>query len=343
MFLLLALVTFGLAAWLTSRFCRPESRLHILDHPNERSLHTNPTPRTGGIAIVSAVLISGAIAVSFFGHDYARLTWLAAAVLIVASVSFVDDRLRLAPGMRLGAHIVAAIVIVIGGFVLRDAALPGWAWPLPAVIAVPITLLYVVWMLNLYNFMDGMDGFAGGMAVCGFGTFAVLGWMSGAELFAVLNLIVAAGALGFLLFNFPPARIFMGDVGSSTLGLLAGAFSLWGAEQGVFPFWVAALVFSPFIVDATVTLGRRLLRRERVWEAHKTHYYQRLVQLGWGHRKTVLWEYGLMALCGFSAVLASRLPAIGQWLTILGWVTVYLLLMVLTSVMESRQQAVERP
>ena len=97
----------------------------------------------------------------------------------------------------------------------------------------------------------------------------------------------------------------MGDVGSSTLGLLAAAFSLWGARDGVFPFWVAILVFSPFIADASVTLVRRLLRGEKIWQAHKTHYYQKLVQAGWGHRKTVLVEYAIMIGCGITALLSQ--------------------------------------
>ena len=115
----------------------------------------------------------------------------------------------------------------------------------------------------------------------------------------------------------------MGDTGSSLLGLLAGGLSMWGAREGVFPFWVALLVFSPFIVDATVTLLRRLGRGERVWQAHKSHYYQRLVQSGWGHRKTVLYEYVLMLACGLSALLAQQLNLQGQVALILFWCLVY--------------------
>jgi UDP-N-acetylmuramyl pentapeptide phosphotransferase/UDP-N-acetylglucosamine-1-phosphate transferase len=175
--------------------------------------------------------------------------------------------------------------------------------------------------------MDGMDGFAGGMALIGFGTFGVFGLLDGHLLFATVSLSLAAAAAGFLLFNFPPARIFMGDTGSATLGLLAGGLSLWGAREGLFPFWAALVVFSPFIVDATVTLLRRLLRRERVWQAHKTHYYQRLVQSGWGHRRTVLAEYALMAACSGSVLLARGADPMGQWALIGAWTAVYLVLM----------------
>jgi hypothetical protein len=143
----------------------------------------------------------------------------------------------------------------------------------------------------------------------------------------------------YLLFNFPPARIFMGDAGSSLLGFLAAGLSLWGSVEGIFPLWIAVLVFSPFIVDATVTLGRRLWRRERVWEAHKSHCYQRLVQLGWGHRKTVLWEYLLMMLCSISAVAALYLAPAHQWLLLVSWIFVYVILIALVSRLEGRARS----
>ena len=192
-------------------------------------------------------------------------------------------------------------------------------------------------MINLYNFMDGMDGFAGGMAVSGFGAFAILGWMAGHDAFMAINLVISAAAAGFLIFNFPPARIFMGDIGSSVLGLLAASLSLWGARDGVFPFWIAVLVFSPFIVDATVTLIRRLLRREKIWQAHKTHYYQTLVQAGWGHRKTVLLEYAIMLGCGVTALWGVRAPEKLQAAILAGWTLFYFLFFFRVSRLASRR------
>jgi UDP-N-acetylmuramyl pentapeptide phosphotransferase/UDP-N-acetylglucosamine-1-phosphate transferase len=186
-----------------------------------------------------------------------------------------------------------------------------------------LTVLYVVWMVNLYNFMDGMDGFAGGMALFGFAALAILGWRAGDPAFALTAACIAAAAAGFLTSNFPPARIFLGDVGSSTLGLLAAGLSLWGASAGRFPLWVAGLAFSPFIVDATWTLARRISRGERVWEAHRTHHYQRLVLAGWGHRKTVLRGYVLMAAVAACAVAAPGLSPPQQWLLLLAWAAIY--------------------
>jgi len=164
------------------------------------------------------------------------------------------------------------------------------------------------------------------MAVFGFGTLAALGYLGGDAAFAGANVVVACAATGFLLFNFPPARIFMGDVGSSTLGFLAAAFSLWGSREGLFPLWVAGLVFAPFVVDATVTLARRALAGERLWQAHRSHYYQRLVRLGWGHRRTVLAEYALMLGSAVSAVVVVRVGPSVQGLLLAGWASVYALL-----------------
>ncbi len=128
----------------------------------------------------------------------------------------------------------------------------------------------------------------------------------------------------------------MGDAGSSLLGFLAASLSLWASVEGIFPLWIAVLVFSPFIVDATVTLGRRLWRRERVWEAHKSHCYQRLVQHGWGHRKTVLWEYLLMMLCSISAVVTLYLAPTYQWWLLMSWIFVYVILIAWVNWLEGR-------
>jgi UDP-N-acetylmuramyl pentapeptide phosphotransferase/UDP-N-acetylglucosamine-1-phosphate transferase len=319
-------VAFVVSALLTRRFCDPASRLHLLDHPNERSLHTRPTPRTGGVAILAGLL--SAALFGWIGPGGPTLDFgLVVGVALLAVLSFLDDRYGLPVGVRLPGHLAASALLVFGGLSLPALSLPGWEWPWPTWIGTSFSLLFLIWMVNLYNFMDGMDGFAAGMAVIGYGTFALLGYLAGNQSFILLSLVVAAAAGGFLLFNFPPARIFMGDTGSSVLGLLAGGLSIWGVRDGVFPFWVALLVFSPFIVDATATLLRRLRRGERVWEAHKTHYYQRLVQSGWGHRKTVLSEYALMLACGFSALLAQRLEAGGQGAVILFWCLAYPALM----------------
>lgn len=321
---LVTILTLGVAAWLARAFAHPKSSLHILDYPNERSLHSSPTPRTGGVAIVIAIIVGGALLQALTTEDSTReLPWLGAAAAMVSVVSYLDDRRPFPVVYRLMTHVFAAGLLVAGGLAAQVLRVPGADFAMPGWLAAVSTVLFVVWMTNLYNFMDGMDGFAGGMAVFGFGVLAVLGGWAGNELFASLNLVVAAAAGGFLLLNFPPARIFMGDTGSSTLGFLAAGMTLWADNSGVAPLWISVLIFLPFISDATVTLVRRLMRGERVWEAHRTHFYQRLVQLGWGHRKTVLVEYGLMALCAVAALAAVGAAEWLQWIILVSVLLIY--------------------
>jgi UDP-N-acetylmuramyl pentapeptide phosphotransferase/UDP-N-acetylglucosamine-1-phosphate transferase len=162
--------------------------------------------------------------------------------------------------------------------------------------------LALAWLTNLYNFMDGSDGLAGGMALIGFGAYAIASAVTGHRPLLVFDVALAAAAAAFLWFNFSPARIFLGDVGSVPLGFLAGALGLVGWRDDLWPLWFPALVFAPFIADATVTLLRRLYRREKVWQAHREHYYQRLVRMGLGHRGTALLGYALMLVCAAAAL-----------------------------------------
>ena len=320
---LIILLVFLLSAGLTWYLCHPAARLRILDAPNERSLHQVPVPRTGGLAINAAIVVGCApyVLASLLEPRTASLT---AAAALIAVVSFMDDRAAVRPALRLLIHAIAAALVMAGGLMPESVQLPGWQWSWPWAIALVFSGLFIIWMTNLYNFMDGMDGFAGGMALFGFGAYAVLGWQAGDALFTVTSLIIAASAAGFLVFNFPPARIFMGDVGASVLGFLGACLSLWAETEKIFPIWVGILVFSPFIVDATITLLNRLLAGHKVWLAHRSHYYQRLVQTGWGHKKTVMAEYALMATAGLSANVAVGVSPQMQWILIIVWCFVYL-------------------
>ncbi len=261
------------------------------DRPNARSLHAHVVPRSGGIGIALGVAVASLLA-SGFG-----LTNLLGLVLLLVAVSLLDDARGLPILLRLGMQLMAALV-----FLWLDA--PS-TWGAVAWLA---SILVLIWMTNLYNFMDGSDGLAGGMAMIGFGVYGIAAWGGGDMGIALLALALAAAALGFLLFNFHPAKIFMGDVGSIPLGFLAAALGLLGYWRGLWPWSFPVLVFSPFIVDASVTLLRRLLRGERVWQAHREHYYQRLIRSGLGHRATALWSYGLMALCAAAALVLLQWP-----------------------------------
>jgi UDP-GlcNAc:undecaprenyl-phosphate GlcNAc-1-phosphate transferase len=299
-----ALVTLLLTFVLTTN----KTGIIIHDIPNERSLHDQPVPRVGGIALMAGVLGGWALLIQSWAW------WIMLPVAGLFALSLVDDVRNLSAGTRLVGHFVAALI-----------ALSGVGVPLPWLIPV---LLFMVWMTNLYNFMDGSDGLAGGMALFGFGSYGVGAWLGGNEVFALLNFSVAAAALGFLVFNFHPAKVFMGDAGSIPLGFLAATFGVAGWQTGYWPFWFPLLVFSPFVVDATVTLLKRMMRGEKLSQAHRSHYYQRLVQMGCGHRNTALGEYALMLLAGASALLGMGMGGTGQGSMLLGWCMVYLVLMV---------------
>jgi len=279
------------AAFIVALFCLwallASTRLRRLaiDHPNERSLHERPVPRTGGLAIVAGVAAASALG------GPAPWTALAFAAAL-GVVSFADDLLGLPRLARLGAHLAAAAGVLAAEISLRD----------PVFFA--ILVLAIAWYANLYNFMDGSDGLAGGMTVIGFGAYAIAAHSAGAQPIAGASAAVAAAAAAFLLFNFHPARIFMGDVGSVPLGFLAGAFGVLGWREGVWPLWFPLLVFAPFVCDATLTLLRRLARGERIWRAHREHYYQRLVRMGFGHRGTAYIEYAAMLGCAAAALYA---------------------------------------
>ena len=192
-------------------------------------------------------------------------------------VSFADDVFGLPVWVRLILH--GAVASWLSASMLSDTH----GWMATAVGAIAIT-----WMLNLYNFMDGSDGLAGGMTLIGFGCYGLIAWSGGNTPLAMINFCIAAAAAAFLLFNFYPARIFMGDSGSIPLGFLAAVLGLVGWKNGNWPFWLPLVVFSPFIADASVTLAKRGLRGEKVWQAHREHYYQRMARGFLGHRNTAL-------------------------------------------------------
>ena len=270
----------------------PLARL-ALDEPNERSLHQRPVPRTGGVAVI----VGTAAGLYFVEGAYWPPLLIA---LLLAGVSLLDDLRGMPTAVRLTAHLAAAAALV-------------WhlAWPMDPVAAV-LLVLAVTWITNLYNFMDGSDGLAGGMAVIGFGVYAYAANLAGSTWIPAFCVALAGASTAFLTHNFPPARIFMGDVGSIPLGFLAAALGIVGWHDGLWPLWFPALVFGPFIGDATVTLLRRLLRGERVWQAHKDHYYQRLVRMGFGHRGTAVVGYLVMAACGAMALFGRTQPLIIQ-------------------------------
>ena len=282
----------------------------VLDHPNSRSLHSVPVSRIGGVGLFFGIITTWLC----FSVVMPVTIWVGIGLLV--AISFIDDVWHAPVWCRLLIQ-----GIVAAGFAM-ELLLDTYGWTMVLCSAVA-----VVWMANLYNFMDGSDGLASGMTVIGFGYYGLIAYLAGDNDFAVLNFSIAAAAGAFLLHNFYPARIFLGDVGAIPLGFLAAALGILGWMDNLWSLWVPVLIFSPFIADSTMTLIKRLLRGKKIWQAHREHYYQRLVQSGFGHRNTALSAYALMLTVGASAVWAGRQdPAVQSWIAML-WGGFYFLLM----------------
>ncbi len=327
----------ALVAWLGARLlAHPRNPWRVLDIPNERSLHAQPVPRTGGFAILAGAMVAA------IGEPFAFSPGLAVtgvALFVIALLSWYDDRRGLSPRLRLAVHAAAGLAVAMLLAPVARGWLPGVDAGIAGPLAVPLVGVFLVWWINLYNFMDGMDGFAGGMAVFGFGTLALLGYRAGDPAFAGIALGVASAAFGFTVANFPPALLFMGDIGATVLGFLVGILILAGSARGDFPLWVGLVVFSPFLVDATATLLKRAARGERLTTAHREHYYQRLVRAGLSHRQTVLGEYALMAVCSLGAYGAVGASVAAQWAIIAALAGLYGALAVLVRRWEGHGQA----
>ena len=284
---LLALIVAACSVLLTGMVRRYAIARSLLDHPNARTSHATPTPRGGGVAIVLTFI--------------AAVVWLAvqgtiptgpASALIgagawVALIGFLDDHRHVPAGLRLAAHFIAAAWALawLGGMpalIAFDAELRlGWFGHLAAAI-------FLVWMLNLYNFMDGIDAIAAIEAITVALAGAALWWVASSSPGSLVPGLLAAATAGFLAWNFPPARIFMGDVGSGFLGLVLGVFALWSAHDDSRLFWGWVILLGVFVVDSTLTLIRRVLRGERFYEAHRSHGYQHAARRFGEHRIVAL-------------------------------------------------------
>lgn len=246
----------------------------VMDTPNARSSHTVPTPRGGGVAIV-VVFMAMLVILSVSGglQDHHGLWALLGSGGLVAVVGFLDDHQHIAARWRLGGHFAAALwaMALLGGI---PPLLDGMWMQIPGAIWWLFGAVYLVWMLNLYNFMDGIDGIASIEAACVCFGACVLYYVDGHFELMLYPILLGAAVLGFLLWNWPPAKIFMGDAGSGFLGMTLGVLSLHAAWYNPSYFWGWVILLGVFIVDATFTLLHRLYRGEKIYEAHRSHAYQ---------------------------------------------------------------------
>jgi Fuc2NAc and GlcNAc transferase len=263
----------GLAFTLTWVLRRYALNRSVLDIPNERSSHSVPTPRGGGVAIVVSFIV-GLLLLVAEGEVPTSVAWaLAGAGGIVAILGFLDDHGHIAARWRLLGHFGAALwaLLWLGGMppvnFFGVAIDLGWLGNI-------LAALYLVWMLNLYNFMDGIDGIASVEAICACVSASIVYWVVGYGGLALAPMLLSVAVLGFLCWNFPPARIFMGDAGSGFLGIVLGVLSLYSAWNVPDFIWLWLILTGVFIVDATFTLARRMIRGDKVYEAHRSHAYQ---------------------------------------------------------------------
>jgi Fuc2NAc and GlcNAc transferase len=295
------------AALLTGLVRRMAVGRGVLDVPNPRSSHQVPTPRGGGLAVVLAVTVSLLLLALRGLLRWDLFVALAVGGLTVALIGFVDDRRPLSAAVRLSVHFAAALwaLVCLGGLPALDVGgvlvASGW-------VGYALGALGIVWALNLFNFMDGIDGIAASEAAfVGLGGAALSMLAGGAAEVALGGLVLAAACLGFLTWNWPPASIFLGDVGSGYLGYVIAVLAVADARGQPAALWIWLILGGVFVVDATVTLVRRTLRRERVSQAHCSHAYQWLAR-SWGSHLRVtlvvllvdlLW---LLPCAGFAAL-----------------------------------------
>ena len=280
-------LAFLLSWMLTALMRRYALSVELLDHPNERSSHSVPTPRGGGMAIVLSFLaLSGGLA----GFGLASPVLLAALLGsggIVALVGFLDDRQALPARWRFLAHAAAAVWSLWLMHGIPKVAMLGYAVDLGG-FGLALAGVYLVWMINLFNFMDGIDGIASVEAISASLGGALCWWLATGTPHWPMPVLFAACVLGFLAWNYPPAKIFMGDAGSGFLGMVLGLFSLWTAQQAPQVFWCWFILFGCFMVDATTTLVRRVRRGETFNEAHRSHAYQYAARRHGSHRHITL-------------------------------------------------------
>jgi len=285
-------------------FRRWTLRREILDVPNERSSHTVPTPRGGGLVIVLVCLLFYTIYAGFIVHNFS-IAYFAGAILI-AVISWFDDLKSVPAALRFLVHAIGAALAIYALGYWQKIYLPSAGEIDLGFIGIILTFFWIIWLTNAYNFMDGIDGIAGTQGLTAGIGWLLIGFFFNLEITSFLGGVLALSNLGFLLHNWQPAKIFMGDVGSAFLGYTFAVIPLVAANEmqsGQTRFTAAAaLLVWLFVFDTLYTFCRRLLRGEKFWRAHRSHLYQRLVISGYSHRfVTIL--YGILSSVILAAVL----------------------------------------
>jgi UDP-N-acetylmuramyl pentapeptide phosphotransferase/UDP-N-acetylglucosamine-1-phosphate transferase len=310
-----SVATSWLIGWISAR--------GVLDVPNARSSHTRATPRGGGIAIVAVVAWAAIVAAVLWPGASSALAGLIVASLAIAAVSWLDDLRPLKNRIRFGMHLAAAAAMIAVVGPVRSVDLGSLGTLHLGAVAWPLTLLWIVGMTNAFNFMDGIDGIAGITAAVAGVAVAAAAACLGVEPLAAVGLAFAGAAIGFLTCNWPPARIFMGDVGSAFCGFLIAVLPLLGGGPATTRLaMITAVAMWPFIFDTAFTLCRRTAKRENIFKAHRSHLYQRLVIAGWSHRAVSSLYGGLSAMAAAVALAPLCDAALARTATTLAAATI---------------------
>ena len=310
-------MVFALSAGLTYFMIRT---VRVLDLPNERSSHTFPLPKSGGVGIV--VSFSIACLFIYFVAEVARIPdpffwgFLLSAVAL-AAVSFVDDVTQKSFLAKIFTQMLCVIAMLAVGVSIKVLSLPFLGETSLGAWGYPLTFLWLLGLTNAFNFMDGLDGLAGGVAVIAASFMCAIAWSQGSYFVYVTSYALVASVAGFLVFNFPPARIFMGDVGSAFLGFTFAALAIIGAsfDYGRLSFYIVPLLLFHVIFDTFFTFARRLMRGEKVHLAHRSHLYQLLNRMGYSHRQVSLYHYAVAIAQGIGAFVLVSLPPSQRLLT----------------------------
>jgi Fuc2NAc and GlcNAc transferase len=305
MWLLLLFILLIAAAsyWMVGRLISVLVKRQIVDTPNQRSLHQGSVPRGGGLVIIAMLVLSLIILGLAFGRVTIFITF---ALLIFAwsSLSWWDDRRDLSPRIRLLIQMLLTLVTLLAFGYVNSVQLSADHFINLLGMGFVLTFVGVIWLANLYNFMDGMDGLAASQTIIASITLGVWFGYLGDVVIAVSSFVLAAASYGFLLWNWHPAKIFMGDVGSVGIGAFFATAIIYGNTRYQIPVLSCLLLFGVFVFDASTTIIRRTLCGEKIWLPHRSHYYQRLAELGFRHDQIVIGLIVVMLLCSVIATVS---------------------------------------
>jgi len=303
---LLTVIAYGVT-WSMARFVR------IMDEPNHRSSRITAVPRAGGVAIVITFYIGLVFTWLLGGFDHvdkALLLGFVVSTFLIGLISLIDDMTDQSALVKLLTQMVAVVIVLYLGIVLDEIALPIVGYIDLGIVGYVISFFWILGLTNAYNFMDGLDGLAGGVAAIAGLFFMIITFYEGSSFVYIISYSLLAGALGFLFLNFPPAKIILGDVGAAFLGFVFAVLAIIATryDESRTSFLVIPMLMFNFIYDTAYTFIRRLLQGKNVFEAHREHLYQQMNQCGFSHMEVILTQYCMVFMQGLGALWIVNIP-----------------------------------